>query len=117
MDRESVSLSCVTRPAYFRRTTGRTIVGIAGMDGIFLGIEWATSKREMGHEDKRGNEGEREGRRVRESGYNMLCIKGSYMFHSYLMWYFDFIRLSSYIKVKLFRGGTGSEGEIGRHVY
>ena len=98
MDRESISLSCVTRPAYFRRTTGRTIVGIAGkqvMDGISLGIagdgreifryRMGDVKREMGHEDKRGNEGEREGRRVRESGYHMLCIKGSYMFHSYLM--------------------------------
>ena len=44
MDRESVSLSCVTRPAYFRRTTGWTIVGIAEMDGMFLGVERAMSK-------------------------------------------------------------------------
>ena len=88
MDRESVSLSCVTRPAYFRRTTGWTIVGIVEMDGIFLGIETGTSKGNGTvnvYGDKRGGEGEREGRRVRESGYHMLCIKGSYMFHSYLM--------------------------------
>ena len=88
MDRESVSLSCVTRPAYFRRTTGWTIVGIVEMDGISLGIETGTSKGNGTvnvYGDKRGGEGEREGRRVRESGYHMLCIKGSYMFHSYLM--------------------------------
>ena len=55
------------------------------MDGIFLGIAGdgrdifryrkGDVKREMGHEDKRGNEGEREGRRVRESGCHILCIK------------------------------------------
>ena len=39
----------------------------------------------MGHEDKQGDEGEREGRRVRVSGYHMLCIEGSYMFDLYLI--------------------------------
>ena len=63
MNRGSALLSCVTRPAYFRRTTGRTIVGIAGMDGIFLGIEWATSK---GKWDMKINEVMRE--KEREGG-------------------------------------------------
>ena len=86
MDRESVSLSCVTRPAYFRRTTGWTIVGIVEMDGIFLGIETGMSKGNgtvYGY--RRGGEGEREGRRVRESGYHILCIKGFCMFRPYLI--------------------------------
>ena len=88
MDRESVSLSCVTRPAYFRRTTGWTIVGIVEMDGIFLGFETGTSKGNGTvnvYGDKRGGEGEREGRRVRESGYHILCIKGFCMFRPYLI--------------------------------
>ena len=67
----------------------------------------------MGYEDKRGDEGERERRRVRESGYHMLCVKCSYMFHSYFMWYFSFIRLSRYIKVKLFRGELGVRAKLG----
>ena len=73
MDRESVSLSCVTRPAYFRRTTGWTIVGIVEMDGIFLGIETGTSKGNGTvnvYGDKRGGEGEREGR---------ICLRGLYV--------------------------------------
>ena len=88
MNRGSALLSCVTRPAYFRRTTGWTIVGIVEMDGIFLGIETGTSKGNGTvnvYGDKRGGEGEREGRRVRESGYHILCIKGFCMFRPYLM--------------------------------
>ena len=74
MDRESVSLSCVTRPAYFRRTTRRTIVGIVEMDGIFLflGTERATSKGKWVmkiNEERRETEGEGGSERVvRESG-------------------------------------------------
>ena len=60
MDRESVSLSCVTRPAYFRRTTGWTIVGIAGDGRDIFRYRMGNVKREMGHEDKRGDVGERE---------------------------------------------------------
>ena len=62
MDRESVSLSCVTRPAYFRRTTGWTIVGIAEMDGMCLGFERATSKGKWDMKtNKEMREKEREG--------------------------------------------------------
>ena len=52
MDRESVSL---------RQTTRWTIVGIAEMDGIFLGIERATSKGKWDmktNEEMRGKERE-----------------------------------------------------------
>ena len=71
--------------------------GRLGDEGLGLTIElekggsggWTATSKENGTVNlygyRQGGEGEREGRRVRESGYHMLCIKGSYMFHSYLM--------------------------------
>ena len=71
--------------------------GRLGDEGLGLTIElekggsggWTATSKGNGTVNlygyRRGGEGEREGRRVRESGYHILCIKGFCMFRPYLI--------------------------------